>query len=173
MATEIITIDDYRVETLRELLRPGLRAVIVGINPSSPSVAAGHYYQGRLGRRIWSRLQVAGIVAKLTPGGEDDDAYAQGIGFADLVREPSATAAHLTPQHLAAHASDLHARLDAVGTRVVLFSYKKAHDAAADCLQMRGMEVHLMPGFYSPREEAKIGMAGIAEAIGTTSVRPS
>ena len=34
------------VETLADLLRPGLNAVCVGINPSPVSVAAGHYYQG-------------------------------------------------------------------------------------------------------------------------------
>jgi hypothetical protein len=32
-----------KAETLADLLRPGLRAVVVGINPSPVSVAAGHY----------------------------------------------------------------------------------------------------------------------------------
>lgn len=35
---------DKRVETLEDLLRPGLRAVCVGINPAPVSVAAGHYF---------------------------------------------------------------------------------------------------------------------------------
>ena len=46
-------IEEWRgveVETLEDLLRPGLRAVCVGINPAPVSVAAGHYYQGRLGQ---------------------------------------------------------------------------------------------------------------------------
>jgi hypothetical protein len=45
-----------QVETLADLLRPGLRAICVGINPSPVSVAAGHYYQGQIGRRFWQRL---------------------------------------------------------------------------------------------------------------------
>lgn len=50
------------VEPLADLLRPGLRAVCVGINPSPVSVAAGHYYQGRLGRLFFSRLYEAGVL---------------------------------------------------------------------------------------------------------------
>ena len=36
-----------RVATLEDLLRPRLRAVCVGINPSPVSVEAGHYYRTR------------------------------------------------------------------------------------------------------------------------------
>lgn len=32
------------VETLEDLLRPGLRAVCIGINPAPDSVAAEHYF---------------------------------------------------------------------------------------------------------------------------------
>jgi hypothetical protein len=32
-----------QVETLEDLLRPGLRAVCIGINPAPTSVRAGHY----------------------------------------------------------------------------------------------------------------------------------
>jgi TDG/mug DNA glycosylase family protein len=45
-----------RIETLEDLLRLGLRAVCVGINPAPPSVKAGHYYQGRRGQAFWTRL---------------------------------------------------------------------------------------------------------------------
>jgi TDG/mug DNA glycosylase family protein len=38
------------IETLDDLLRPGLRAVAIGINPTPKSVAAGHYYQGKYGQ---------------------------------------------------------------------------------------------------------------------------
>jgi hypothetical protein len=37
-------------ETLEDLLRPGLRAVCVGINPSRVSVEAGHYVASLPGR---------------------------------------------------------------------------------------------------------------------------
>lgn len=55
-------IEEWRgvqVKTLEDLLRPGLRAVCVGINPAPDSVAAGHYYQGKLGQAFFQRASVA------------------------------------------------------------------------------------------------------------------
>ncbi len=37
-----------QVETLEDLLRPGLRAVCIGINPAPTSVGAGHYHAASL-----------------------------------------------------------------------------------------------------------------------------
>lgn len=54
------------VTTLADLLRPGLKAVTVGINPAPVSVAAGHYYQGSAGQTFYRRLTVVGL---LPPGG--------------------------------------------------------------------------------------------------------
>ena len=83
------------VETLTAtLLRPGLKAVVVGINPSPVSVAAGHYYQGQLGHRFYKRLHEAGVIDLNAGGFEDDVAFAAGIGFTGVVkrstREPMA-----------------------------------------------------------------------------------
>jgi hypothetical protein len=58
-------VDGQHVETLEDLLQPGLRAVCVGINPAPRSVRAGHYYQGNLGQRLFSRLSEAEV---LPPG---------------------------------------------------------------------------------------------------------
>ena len=41
------------VETLADLPPERGRLLFVGLNPSPVSVAAGHYHQGRLGRRFW------------------------------------------------------------------------------------------------------------------------
>jgi hypothetical protein len=46
-----------RVQTLEDLLRPGLSVVCVGINPSRVSVETGHHYQGLLGKLFFSRLR--------------------------------------------------------------------------------------------------------------------
>ena len=52
-----------RVKTLRDLVRPGLRVWIVGVNPSLNSVRVGHYYQGALGKRLWAALEKCGVVS--------------------------------------------------------------------------------------------------------------
>jgi hypothetical protein len=55
------------VTTLEDLLRPGLLAVVVGINPAPASVATGHYYQGRAGRRLWACPARSSISARTSP----------------------------------------------------------------------------------------------------------
>jgi G:T/U-mismatch repair DNA glycosylase len=57
-----------QVETLEDLLRPGLRAVCVGINPSLVSLERGHYYQGRLGLHFYNRLQRARLLPRSFEG---------------------------------------------------------------------------------------------------------
>lgn len=68
------------VETLADLLEPGLPAVCVGINPAPASVRAGHYYQGRLGQAFLARLRRARLLPIDAHGWDDDVAYSNGIG---------------------------------------------------------------------------------------------
>ena len=100
LAVETISEYGTTLVTLKELLRPDLRAVFVGINPAPVSVAAGHFYQGRLGKRFWTRLQRYGLLSDLPPDREDEAAFVQGFGFADLVRRPTASAKELSANEL-------------------------------------------------------------------------
>lgn len=160
--------DGEEVTTLRELLAPGLRAVFVGINPSLPSVAAGHYYQGRLGRRLWRWLPAAGITGRLPPGAEDDAAFVAGFGFADVVRLPTATATSLTPAMLREAAPDLLRRLSEAGVApptTIVFVYAKAFHAAGALLADHGFTVRRLPGFYAPAPRVQEELAGLAEDL--------
>lgn len=53
------------------------------------SVAAGHYYQGRLGQRFYSRLRAAGLLPEQDKGFADDAAFAADIGFTDIIKRPT------------------------------------------------------------------------------------
>src|SRR4051794_40840432 len=95
-------IEEWRgeqIETLEDLLRPGLRAVCVGINPALTSVAAGHYYQGQLGQAFFGRLRRADLLPRVA-GWEDDSAFGGGIGFTDIVKRPTRSAAEISPEEL-------------------------------------------------------------------------
>jgi len=83
------------VETLEHVLCPQLRAVCVTINPSPVSVAAGHCYQGRAGQRFLERLRSVGLLHERPDNCEDDQAFAHGIGFTDIIKRPSANASEL------------------------------------------------------------------------------
>jgi hypothetical protein len=86
MGTEVVTLAEVWP------LRP--RAVIVGINPSVTSVATGHYYQGQGARGRIMMLVEAGLMA-LNEGEHQFErtALESGVGFADLVRRPTPSAA--------------------------------------------------------------------------------
>ena len=78
------------VPTLADILpEPGeLRALFLGKTPSPASVAAGHYFEGRMGRGLWKRLGDAGIL-KAPAGGYADDALLRaGFGVTDICKAP-------------------------------------------------------------------------------------
>lgn len=90
------------IDTLPDYVRPGLRLVFVGINPSVYSVERGHYF-ARSTSRFWpafsrSRLSlpVREGLGKERLGPEDDAALLEfGIGFTDVVKRPTRNAAAL------------------------------------------------------------------------------
>jgi TDG/mug DNA glycosylase family protein len=133
------------------------KAVIVGINPSPVSVSAGHYYQGALGQRLWSRLQAFGILKGLVPGREDEGAVAQGIGFTDLLKRPTARAAELSASELAEGTAGLVARLkEAFPVRdlekpIILFVFKMTDDIAGNAIRDAGFATYRLPAPYAPR----------------------
>jgi double-stranded uracil-DNA glycosylase len=143
------------VETLADLLRPGLRAVVVGINPSPVSVAVGHYYQGRLGQRFFKRIAEARLVDLSVDGFEDDAAYAAGIGFTDVVKRPTARADSLRPDELEHGRALLEPKLSVLAVPRVLFTFKASAEALLGPLTRPGLqagrsladaEVFVMPG---------------------------
>ena len=143
------------VETLEDLLRPGLRAVCIGINPAPVSVAAGHYYQGRLGHAFFGRLRRAGLLPD-NPGWEDDLAFADGVGFTDIVKRPTASAALISGDELAYGKPILVSKLEAVKPEIVLFTFKKTASIIFGAFAaygfvgktLAGGEVFVMPGPY-------------------------
>jgi TDG/mug DNA glycosylase family protein len=145
------------VTTLADLLRPGLAAVTVGINPAPISVAAGHYYQGGAGQTFYRRLAAVGL---LPPGSgyQDDRAYAGGIGFSDMVKRPTSSAAEVHSGELTFGRALLEDKLKETGTPLVIFTFKKAatallgdfagHGLLSPSRRLAGARVFVMPGPY-------------------------
>lgn len=166
MGTEEIVLGGEKIRTLKELLRPGLRAVFVGLNPSTVSAEKGHYYQGQLGRRFWDRLQEHAIVPPLTRGNEDEEAFRYGFGFADLVRRPTPSAKGLSQAELVSAVPDLAARLSAMGDRpTIVFVYSTARKIAGSELEAMGYRVLVMPAPYAKRADVDNGMDQLGRVI--------
>lgn len=83
-----------RGRTLPDLVRPGLRLLVCGLNPSLYSADRGVPF-ARPGNRFWPAALAAGMVER------DRDvatALRAGLGFTDLVKRATAGAAELEPR---------------------------------------------------------------------------
>ena len=151
-----------KVETLADLLRPGLKAVVVGINPALISVEAGHYWQGRTGKTLWRRLQEVGLMPEQWEGFEDDAAFESGLGFTDVVKRPTKRADDVRNDEMTVGRRVLEAKLDQADVPLVIFVFKAAAETLLGPLdgngfvgrQLGGAKVFVMPGPYEKRERA-------------------
>lgn len=149
-------------ETLEDLLRPRLRAVCVGINPSRVSVDAGHYYQGRLGQVFLARLRRVGLLPATAAGYEDDALFAAGVGFTDVVKRATARARELRPEEYEHGSAELLKKLAAARAPLVIFTFKRTAEVLlgrfGGCGFLPAQEivpgdVFVMPGPYVAREQ--------------------
>ena len=114
----------YRGARVPDLLPSPLRLLLVGINPSLTSAAAGAHFATR-GNRFYPALAAAGIIGEAfdVSGGYPPEGLAQlreaGIGVTNIVHEATARAAELSPEQLRAGAAELVTRIAGLHPRVV------------------------------------------------------
>jgi TDG/mug DNA glycosylase family protein len=151
------------IVTLADLLRPRLRAVVVGINPSPKSVGVGHYYQGRFGQRFFARLARAGLLPA-GDGFQDDRAFEAGIGFTDVVKRPTPGANGVRPEELAHGSQLLESKLASLAVPRVIFVFKSAARTLLGRFGGHGLrpgrpladaEVFVMPGPTERRDRVE------------------
>jgi double-stranded uracil-DNA glycosylase len=133
---------DVSEVTLPDLLRPGLRIVFVGINPSLFSVQRGHYF-ARSTNRFWPCFSrsILSLNARQALGvdilkPEHDRALPDHcFGFTDLVKRPTSRADQLDPSELAAGVGQLVTKLERERPRIACFhgitGFRYVHRALA------------------------------------------
>lgn len=87
--------------TLPDLVAPGLRVVLVGINPSLWSGWSGYHF-GRPSNRLWTTLHEAGFTSRRLAPEDTADLLAAGIGISNLVARATARADELTDDEIRA-----------------------------------------------------------------------
>jgi TDG/mug DNA glycosylase family protein len=87
--------------TLPDLVAPGLRVLLVGINPSLWSGWSGHHF-GRPSNRLWTTLHEAGLTPRRLAPEETGDLVAAGIGVTNLVARATARADELSDDEIRA-----------------------------------------------------------------------
>jgi TDG/mug DNA glycosylase family protein len=130
------------VETLPDLLAPGIELLFVGINPSVYSARAGHYY-ARPGNMFWRCLHEAGLTpVRLLP--EDDRRVLEwGIGITDCVKRPTASAVEVAPDEFREGSGALRRKIAECRPLVVCFNglvgYRGAFDPRAGLGRQPGL----------------------------------
>ncbi len=164
-----VTIDGVETTTLADLppARDGL--LFVGLNPSPVSVEAGHYLQGRLGRRFWQRLMTVRIIPPGTDVEAADDALvAAGHGITDLIKRPSPRD-EAPEQELREGVGPLWQKIALWRPGAIVFIYKRAAEIAAgralletwghiEGMALAGRPCFLMPGPYATTEQVDEGL---------------
>ncbi len=114
--------------TLPDLLRPGLKIVFVGINPSLFSAQRGHYF-ARTTNRFWPCFSrsVLSLAARQALGVEalkpehDRALLEHGFGFTDVAKRPTARADQLDRSELASGVAQLTVKLAHNEPRIACF----------------------------------------------------
>jgi len=151
--------------------------LLVGINPAPISVRAGHYYQGRIGGRLWKRLARLGLLPNATPGREDDAFVAVGHGLTDIAKRPTRSADELEREELVLGAEALRTKVRSWSPRLVLFVFREAARSAlgdravspGPCPLFEGVPTFLLTGPYASRDEADRVDARLIEVLGATA----
>src|SRR5919199_200421 len=104
-----------------DLLRPGLKLVFCGYNPSLVSGRSGYHY-AHPGNRFWRVLKAAGITDRLYRPEEDARLLDLGIGFTNLCQRPTRRADELTREEIKAGSEELRAKLERLRPRAVAYT---------------------------------------------------
>lgn len=138
--------------------------MIVGLNPAPDSVAAGHYYQGRVGQRQVRRLVDAGMF-DVSPGELffEEAAVRVGVGLSDLVKRPTGREGGVMAAERSFGRGLLESELAARNVELVICVFRHPVEAllsSSDGLgyQARrtswGARVFRLPGPFEERERA-------------------
>lgn len=90
-----------RRQPLPDRVAPGLRVLLVGINPGMRSAALGHHFAGH-SNRFWRLLREAGLVPAHVGCEQDATLPQYGFGLVNLVDRPTPGVADLRPEEFAA-----------------------------------------------------------------------
>lgn len=102
-AAELVKADGTSIP---DLIAPGLRLLLVGINPGRHSGATGFHF-GNPASRLWPALHQSGLTPRQFHPSEAQELLAIGIGITNLVERTTQGAKDLKPEDYRAGASRL------------------------------------------------------------------
>lgn len=135
----------YEHLRLTDTIEPGVRVILVGINPGVMSAVSGHHFAGPT-NRFWGLLYEAGIVPEPITHEDDVRLPQWGIGMTNLVARPSPGIDVLKPQEYIDGWKILEQKIDRFRPRIVAFVGVTMYRALAKTLG-HARELEIKPGF--------------------------
>jgi TDG/mug DNA glycosylase family protein len=157
-------------------LRPGLKLVIVGINPGLRSGASGHHYAFP-GNHFWPLLYESGLIPERLTYAEDDRVLDYGIGLTNLCHRTSREANELSRDELAEGAASLREKLERYTPRIVCFNGIGIYEAfvqvldASDGAEEPPRRRKITPGLQ-PERLGETRMFVVPSSSGRTAAYP-
>ena len=102
------------MQSIPDVIAPGLRVLFCGINPGLMSAATGHHF-ARPGNRFWPALHRSGFTPRQLLPAEQDELLGYGLGVTNVVARPSAAAAELGWDELIAGGNELTSKVRRFG----------------------------------------------------------
>jgi double-stranded uracil-DNA glycosylase len=174
-----VTSTGASLDPIDDLIAPGIRLLLVGINPGVRSAEANAHFAGP-GNRFWPALHQAGITPERLGPDRQDELLGLGVGITNLAARPSARADELTPEELRTGAAALERKVVALRPCAVgilgLTAYRiafRAPEAVAGPQPhgLGGAALHLLPNpsglnAYAQLEDHAAGLRTAALAAG-------
>ena len=107
-----------RAKRVRDIIRPGLDVLFVGINPGLYTAAIGHHF-GRPGNRFWPALHASGFTPRLLSPYEERELLDYGIGITNIVQRATVDAAELSKDEIVRGGKTLVAKVRRFAPRCV------------------------------------------------------
>ena len=119
------------LQSLPDILEPGLSVVFCGINPGVLAASTGRHFAGR-GNRFWRVVHLAGFTPEqISP--EDDRTLLQfGCGLTTVVSRPTARADELSQWEFKAAATEFERKIERYAPQCIAFLGKMALSAMTD-----------------------------------------
>jgi TDG/mug DNA glycosylase family protein len=141
---EWLDVEATRARTLADTVGPGMRLLVVGLNPSLYSADVGHGF-ARPGNRFWPAALAAGVVTRA-----HDPPHAlrvDGVGMTDLVKRATPRADELTRDEFRAGLARVERLVAWLQPRAVCFVGLTGYRAARDRKAQAGWQ----PGDFGGR----------------------
>jgi TDG/mug DNA glycosylase family protein len=105
---------------LKDRIEPGVRVLLIGINPGVMSATTGHHFAGPT-NRFWRLLYESGVVPEPVTHLDDDRLPEWGIGMTNLIARPSPGIDVLKPAEYLEGWQILEKKIDRFRPKIVAF----------------------------------------------------